>query len=96
MKSMCHEVRRSSPSVTLFRPTSFCRSITSRIALSSIASQFVVVDLAGLELLAGRMQLGGTSRLPTWSALNGGVLRMAISLSSSGFWCDVCISLHTS
>ena len=35
MKSMCHDVRRSSPSVAACRPTSSCIRTTSRIASSS-------------------------------------------------------------
>src|SRR5438093_367200 len=72
MKSMCQEARRNSPSVAVRRPTSRCRATTSRIAASS-ASRRASASIAP-EANASRASSssGGRSRLPTWSARNGG------------------------
>ncbi len=81
MKSMCQEARRNSPSVADRRPTSSCMRTASRIASSSTRAQLVGVDRARRRASRGpRSSSGGRSRLPTWSARNGGV---AIALPSA-------------
>ncbi len=83
MKSMCHDVRRNSPSVTVCSPASCCRRTTSAIAASSARGQLLVGDLArGVASRASSSGLG-RSRLPTWSARNGGVVRSDTGLLRS-------------
>ena len=74
MKSMCHVARRNSPSVAERRPTSSCSLTASRIASSSTArsSSASIVSLAKSSRACS--SAGGRSRLPTWSARNGGVI----------------------
>src|SRR4051812_4006730 len=76
MKSMCQEERRNSPSVAVRSPTSSCIRTTSRIASSSTArSSSSSIRPSACSALASSSRRG-RSRLPTWSALNGGVSRM--------------------
>ena len=76
MKSMCHDVRRNSPSVAVCSPTSSCMrdDVADRVVLDG--PQLVGVDLAGGALARASSSAGGRSRLPTWSARNGGVSRV--------------------
>ena len=58
MKSMCHDVRRNSPSVAARSPTRSCMATTSRIASSSAARSAGDVDLTGRVRGAGGQQGG--------------------------------------
>src|SRR3954471_1352062 len=79
MKSMCQEARRNSPSVAERSPTSFCIWTTSRMASSSAApSSTSEIWPAACFWRASRRDLG-RSRLPTWSARNGGLSRMGMT-----------------
>src|SRR4051794_8797102 len=75
MKSMCHDVRRSSPSVTVRRPASRCSAMTSRIASSSAARRTAASMSPALKAARARRSASGRRRLPTWSARKGGVVR---------------------
>src|SRR3954465_1048629 len=78
MKSMCQVARRNSPSVTDWSPTSSCMRTTSSIAASSAA--FRPSSSSWPTACASRASCssGGRSRLPTWSARNGGLVRSDI------------------
>ena len=72
MKSMCQEARRNSPSVAVRSPTSACIRTTSAIASSSIPrSSASSISPAACRARASS-RFFGRSRLPTWSARNGG------------------------
>src|SRR5918994_663774 len=73
MKSMCQEARRNSPSVTVRSPTSSCIFTTSRIASSSTARSSPSSSLPSACAARASSSRCGRSRLPTWSARNGGV-----------------------
>src|SRR6476646_7648982 len=75
MKSMCHEVRRSSPSVTVRSPASRCSSTTSRIASSSTARRPARSSCPDLNRARASARRAGRRRLPTWSARTGGAVR---------------------
>src|SRR5438034_541358 len=75
MKSMCQEARRNSPSVADCRPSSSCILTTSRIARSSTKRSSTPEILPRANSSRARNSSGGRSRLPTWSARNGGVVR---------------------
>src|SRR4051812_17928065 len=84
MKSMCHDARRNSPSVAVWRPTSSCIFTTSRIASSSIPrSSASSIFPAACSSRASSRRLG-RSRLPTWSARYGGLSRLAMTGSYAG------------
>src|SRR4051794_22070685 len=72
MKSMCHDVRRSSPSVTVFRPASRCSAMTSRMHSSSTARSASRSICPALNSARALCRRSGRSRLPTWSARKGG------------------------
>src|SRR5919112_5656264 len=98
MKSMCHDARRNSPSVAVRRPTSSCSLTTSRIASSSTArsSSSPIWPSACRERASSSRC--GRSRLPTWSARNGGVSLMLIrsppdQLVEVGLLVDVAVLL---
>jgi len=74
MKSMCQEVRRNSPSVADCRPMSSCVRTTSRIASSSTARSASAVIAPAARSWRAWSSFRGRSRLPTWSARNGGRL----------------------
>ena len=76
MKSMCHEVRRNSPSVAAFRPTSACMATTWRIASSSTVRSSSADSLPFAWSSRAVSSAAGRSRLPTWSARNGGSFAM--------------------
>src|SRR4051812_20537638 len=78
MKSMCHELRRNSPSVAERRPASAWSPTTSRIASSSTARRRSAAIRPSANRARASCSSGGRSRLPTWSARNGGVVRGAI------------------
>src|SRR5918994_404289 len=79
MKSMCHDARRNSPSVADCRPTSSCIFTTSAMARSSIARRSSAVMRPEVASSRAWRTSGGRSRLPTWSARNGGVVRSGMS-----------------
>jgi hypothetical protein len=81
MKSMCQEARRNSPSVADCRPTSSCLRTTSRIASSSIPRSSSSSMRPAAWSSRAFISCGGRNRLPTWSARNGGVVRLAIVVS---------------
>src|SRR4051794_23247900 len=81
MKSMCHDSRRNSPSVIERRPVASWRRMTSTIASSSIARRSSG-EMRPLALSSRACSTsGGRSRLPTWSARKGGVVRTDIRRS---------------
>ena len=82
MKSMCHDWRRNSPSVAVCRPTSSCIATTSRMASSSAAFSASSSIVPAAWSSRAFSSDSGRSRLPTWSALNGGLSLCAIRLSS--------------
>src|SRR5215216_785933 len=76
MKSMCQEARRNSPSVAVRSPTSSCIFTTSRIASSSTARSSSSSSRPSACAARASSSRCGRSRLPTWSARNGGVSLM--------------------
>src|ERR1022692_911920 len=76
MKSMCQDARRNSPSVTVCRPASSCSATTSAIAASSIALSCAASIRPAARSARAVSRCCGRSRLPTWSARKGGVVRM--------------------
>src|SRR3954447_8096427 len=78
MKSMCQVARRNSPSVTDWSPTSSCMRTTSSIAASSAAFKPSSSSLPPACASRASCSSGGRSRLPTWSARNGGLVRSDI------------------
>src|SRR3954454_20036542 len=84
MKSMCQEARRNSPSVAERSPASSCLRTTSRIASSSMPRSSDASMRPSLKSSRACSSCGGGSRLPTWSARNGGRVRAAMAGSSSG------------
>src|SRR5215469_14596504 len=83
MKSMCHDSRRSSPSVADLSPTSPCILISSRIAASSTSLSWPALVCPAANAPRARSTSGGRSRLPTWSARNGGRAASAMRLAPS-------------
>src|SRR4051794_241296 len=81
MKSMCQDSRRNSPSVTDFRPVCSWRRMTSRIASSSIARRSSWEMRPAARSSRALSTSGGRSRLPTWSARKGGLVRTDIGRS---------------
>src|SRR5918992_2606930 len=75
MKSMCQDARRNSPSVADWSPTSLCIQTTSRIASSSTARSRSADSCPAAKPSRASRSSGGRSRLPTWSARNGGLSR---------------------
>ena len=76
MKSMCQDVRRNSPSVADCSPTVLLHAhdVADRLVLDR--AQLGGVDLARPRARrAPASSSGGRSRLPTWSARNGGFVR---------------------
>src|SRR3954463_3740753 len=78
MKSMCQVARRNSPSVTDRNPTSSCMRTASSIAASSAALRPSSSSLPAACASRASCSSGGRSRLPTWSARNGGLVRSDI------------------
>src|SRR3954470_22201525 len=72
MKSMCQDARRNSPSVAVRRPTSACIRTTSAIASSSMPRNSASSISPAACRLRASSRVFGRSRLPTWSARNGG------------------------
>src|SRR3954452_8462376 len=78
MKSMCQVARRNSPSVTDRNPTSSCMRTASSIAASSAALRPSSSSLPAACASRASCSSGGRSRLPTWSARYGGLVRSDI------------------
>src|SRR6185436_2594310 len=74
-KSVCQERRRFSPSVTAFSPTASCLRIKAAMSRSSIAASCSAVISPRARLSRASFSAGERSRLPTWSARNGGLVR---------------------
>ena len=73
-KSRCHHERRNSPSVMACRPTSSCFLMTRSISRSSISFSASAVISPLARLARASWMRFGRSRLPTWSARNGGLV----------------------
>ncbi len=82
-KSRCHQERRNSPSVTAWRPTSSCFLMTRSISRSSTAVNSAAVISPLARFSRATLSAAGRSRLPTWSARNGGLVRCIGWLSSA-------------
>src|SRR5258708_35215866 len=78
MKSRCQKSRRYSPSVTTRRPSDSCVATAARMHRSSTALSCAAVMAPALALLRASRSSGGRSRLPTWSARNGGVVTISV------------------
>src|SRR5256885_16526665 len=75
MKSMCHHSRRNSPSVTACRPTSSCSLTTLRMCWSSALRSSSAEISPFFRFARTSCSSRGRSRLPTWSARNGGFMK---------------------
>src|SRR3954462_7687572 len=78
MKSMCHDVRRNSPSVAVRSPASRWSATTSRMAASSTSRRPGSSSSRAWCRARASRSSGGRSRLPTWSARNGGSVLAAM------------------
>src|SRR4029077_1775841 len=74
-KSKCHHERRNSPSVAHCRPMSSCFLMPAAISRSSMALRVSAVISPFWRLARASLSAAGRSRLPTWSARNGGEVR---------------------
>src|SRR5438105_9267244 len=74
MKSMCHQSRRNSPSVIACRPRLSCILTTSRMSRSWMAFSSAPESSPRRFLARASCRSWGRSRLPTWSARNGGFM----------------------
>src|SRR3954464_5201815 len=74
MKSMCHQSRRNSPSVIACRPSDSCSLTTSRMSLSWMLLSSASESSPRRFLARASCRSWGRSRLPTWSARNGGFI----------------------
>src|SRR5262249_51154784 len=74
-KSVCQDLRRFSPSVMDLRPTCSCFTIRISISRSSIALSSSAVIALVARLARASLSAAERSRLPTWSARNGGLVR---------------------
>ena len=84
MKSMCHVARRNSPSVADLQADVLLQlAPTSRIASSSTARSSSASILSSAKSSRACSSVGGRSRLPTWSARNGGVSRLDMPVHST-------------
>src|SRR4051794_41660978 len=72
MKTMCQEARRTSPAGAVRSPTSPCMRTTSAIASSSIPRSSAASISPAAYRARASSRFSGRSRLPTWSARNGG------------------------
>src|SRR5579859_4472257 len=78
-KSMCHSLRRNSPSVASLRPTSSCSFTTSRMLSSSTFVSSARDRAFFWNASRASRSFFGRSRLPTWSARNGGFVRSVMA-----------------
>src|SRR3989441_763205 len=76
-KSVCQKARRNSPSVTARSPAASCIFTASRIERSSIWRSCAALIVPFAALSRASTSSFGRSRLPTWSARNGGFLVIA-------------------
>src|SRR5260370_10692131 len=76
-KSVCRKARRNSPSVTARSPVASCIFTASRIERSSIWRSCAALIVPFAALSRALTSSFGRSRLPTWSARNGGFLVIA-------------------
>src|SRR5215207_8840187 len=76
---MCQELRRNSPSVADWRPTSSCMATTSAMASSSTARNWSAEMRPSACCSRAARSRGGRRRLPTWSARYGGVVRSTVT-----------------
>src|SRR5437870_10259984 len=79
-KSMCHQSRRNSPSVTAWRPIDSCKATTLRMHLSSTARNAADFMSPFFDLRRASCNSGGRKRLPTWSARKGGIARNSTAI----------------
>src|SRR2546425_11035172 len=80
-KSMCHDLRRCSPSVMPCSPTSSWSFTTSRMEVSSATASLSAPTRPTSFSSLSALSAAGRRRLPTWSARNGP--RPAAVISSS-------------
>src|SRR6266446_10514977 len=78
-KSMCHQSRRNSPSVTAWMPADSCFATASRMCLSCTARSCSALNSPRFALARASCNSRGRKRLPTWSARKGGVVRWAMA-----------------
>src|SRR6267378_4072620 len=78
MKSRCQKSRRYSPSVTTRRPSASCFATAARMYRPSTSLSSAAVRAPAFALLRASRSSGGRSRLPTWSARNGGVVTISV------------------
>src|SRR6185369_6699522 len=78
-KSKCHQERRNSPSVASFNPTSSCFLTIFSISRSSTALSAAASISFRARLARASLSGAVRSKLPTWSARNGGVFRCVIA-----------------
>src|SRR5258708_3043274 len=71
---MCQETRRNSPAVIPCRPASSCMRTARKIDASSMVRNSGADISPFLNRSRASNSSGGRSRLPTWSARNGGLL----------------------
>src|SRR5215211_1550274 len=76
---MCQVLRRNSPSVADWRPTSSCMATTSAMASSSTARNWSAEMRPAACCSRAARSRGGRRRLPTWSARYGGVVRSTVT-----------------
>ena len=74
-KSVCQDLRRFSPSVIDLSPTASCFLISASISRSSTAFNCSAVISPAARLARASFSAAERSRLPTWSARNGGLVR---------------------
>jgi hypothetical protein len=74
-KSKCHHERRNSPSVASFSPTSSCFLMIFSISRSSTAFNAAASVSFFAYFVRASFRDAVRSRLPTWSARKGGVVR---------------------
>src|SRR2546425_1791509 len=79
-KSMCHDLRRCSPSVMPCSPTSSWSFTTSRMEASSAAASLSAPTRPASFSSLSALSAAGRRRLPTWSARNGPRAAAVISL----------------
>src|SRR5437763_3974478 len=87
-KSKCHQARRYSPSVASLSPMSSCLRMMFSISRSSIARKSPAEISPRSRLARASLSAAERSRLPTWSARNGGLVRgvtCLLPLSRPGF-----------
>ena len=80
-KSRWNQARRNSPSVTLRMPSASTSRTAAAMASSSTARSWAAVIVPAARAARASCTAGGRSRLPTWSARNGGSMRL-----TDGVW----------